>query len=287
MFPDRSLIEGFHEGLRELGYVEGKNIRIEWRNSVRDDELAALAAELVGMKPNVIVTATTPAALAAIQATKTIPIVFTAAGDPVSTGLVVSLAAPGRNATGVSILTTELISKRLDLLHQLVPSSRRVVYLVNAANPASRLSIGFLRETAKRLHIEVKTLNVRQPEAVENGLDSAIWKSADAALIGSDLIFVGQAATIAQAVRAANLPAIFPWREYHKHGVLISYGANLKEVLRRGAYYVDKVLKGAKPGDLPVEQVSKYELVINLHVAREMNIKMPQELLLRADEVIR
>jgi putative ABC transport system substrate-binding protein len=246
--------------------------------------LGVRGVHLLGrLKPNI----TDTHARAALEATKTIPIVFTAAGDPVATGLVSSLARPGANATGVSIVTTELVSKRLDLLHQLAPRARGVVFLANFANPATAMSIGPLRASARALGIKLETLDVRHGEAVANALRSATWKSADAAIIGGDIYFIGEGARIAQAVRDAKMPAIFPWREYHTFGAVMSYGVDLTGVFRRAAYFVDRILKGAKPSDLPVEQVSTFDLIIDLRVAREMGIKVPQELLFRADQVIR
>jgi putative ABC transport system substrate-binding protein len=287
MLPNRSLIDGFHQGLRELGYVEGTNILVEWRNASADDELPALAAELVRMKVDVIVTSSTPAARAAVEATKSIPIVFTATGDPVATGLVASLARPGHNATGVSIMTTELVSKRLDFLHQLAPQARRVVFLANFGNPSTQAARASLHASAQSLGIKLEPLDVRRPQQLADALRSAAWKSADAALISGELSHLGHGAMIAQAVRAARKPAIFPWREYHEYGVVMSYGPVLKDVLGRGAYYVDKILKGANPSELPVEQISKFDLVIDLRAARSMGIVVPKTLLYRADEVIR
>jgi putative ABC transport system substrate-binding protein len=288
MLPNPSLKEAFQQGLHELGYVEDNNIVVEWRNAISsDEELPALAAELVSSKVDVIVTESTSATRAALQATKTIPIVFAAAGDPVRTGLVESLARPGANATGVSILATELASKRLDFLHQLAPSARRVVYLTDLGNPGSRVALGPLQALAKTLGIKLETLDVRNPQGVDSALRSAAWKSADAVQMGGGIFFLGQGAKIAQDVRASKRPAIFPYREYHEFGVLMSYGADLKGVFRRAAYYVDRILKGAKPSELPVEQISKFDLVIDLRVAREQGIKVPQELLFRAEEVIR
>ena len=258
MLPSRSLIDGFQQGLRELGYEEGKNILIEWRNaSAGDDELSALAAELVRMKVDVIVTSSTPAALAAVGATKSIPIVFTATGDPVATGLVASLARPGSNATGVSIMTTELVSKRLDFLHQLAPQAQRAVFLANFGNPSTQAARASLHASAQSLGIRLEQLDVRRPQQLEDAFRSANWKSAEAVLISGELSSLAHGAMIARAVRAAGKPAIFPWREYHEYGVVMSYGPILKDVLGRGAYYVDKILKGANPAELPVEQISK------------------------------
>ncbi len=288
MLPSPSLTESFQQGLRELGYVEGKNIVLETRNSISsDEELQVLAAGLVSSKVDVILTVGTPPTRAALAATTTIPVVFTAVGDPVGTGLVESLARPGANATGVSILNTELSFKRLDLLHQLAPSAHHVVVMNDYGNPSVRVGLGRLRALAKSLGIRLEALDVRNPQGVDSAFRSAAWKAADAVQLGGGLFFIAKGAKIAQDVRASKRPAIFPYREYHEFGVLMSYGVDLKAVFRRAAYYVDKILKGAKPSELPVEQISKFALIIDLRVAREQGIKVPQELLFRADEVIR
>jgi putative tryptophan/tyrosine transport system substrate-binding protein len=280
-------VEGFQEGLHELGYFEGKNVLIESRRTLgHEAELRPLAAELVQTNPDVIVTISTPAAHAALEATKTIPVVFIAVGDPVGTGLVPSLARPGGNGTGVSVLSTELGVKRLDLLRQLAPRARRVASLVDLVNPSMAVQAKSLQAAARSLGMELETYNARNAEQIGVALRSIPWKAIDGVIIGGDPIFMAEGANIAKAVRAAKAPAIFPWREFHEYGVLMSYGPNLREVARRGALYVDKILKGAKPADLPVEQVTKVDLVIDLRVAHETHIKVPQQLLLRADEVI-
>lgn len=284
MLPNPSLTEAFHQGLRDLGYVEGGNIVVEWRNAVgSDDELISLAAELVRSKVDIIVSESTPATRATLHATKTIPVVFIV-GDPLGAHLVDSLARPGANATGVSILSSELISKRFDFLHQLAPSARRVALLADLAN--QRTFLGPLQAATKALGIQLQTVDVSNPQRIDTALRSAAWKSADAVQVGGGIFLIGQGAKIAQDLHLSKRPAIFPYREYHEFGVLMSYGADLKTVFRRAAYYVDKILKGTKPSELPVEQISKFDLVIDLRVAREQGIKVPQELLFRADEVI-
>ena len=286
--PNLSAGEELRQGLREFGYVEGKDILIEWRQTLGyEDELRPLAAELVRKNVAVIVTFGTPAARAALEATKTIPVVFTAVGDPVATGLTTSLAKPSANGTGVSLLGAETATKRFDYLHQLSPRIRRVAYLGNPANPATRTGLESIRVAAQSVGIKLNTYNAINSGEIESALRTIPWKSVDGVLIAGDPIFLAEGAKIAQVVRAAKVPAIFPWREFHEYGVLMSYSSDWRDTLRRGAYFVAKILKGAKPSDLPVEQVSRIDLIIDLRVAREMRIKVPQELLYRADKVIR
>ena len=282
--------EGFREGLRELGYVEGKNIFIEWRRPREGDEgLQPLAAELVRMKVDIIVTFRTPPARAALSATNTIPVVFIGVADALRSGLVTNLARPGANGTGVSLLSSELALKRLDLLRQLAPHATTVAYLTNRANLVTGPQVVDMRSAAAALGIDLEVFDVRSAKEAE--VDAALreipWKTIGALQVGGDWILIPQGAKLAKAVRDARIPAIFPYREYHEHGVVMSYGPNLRDVLRRGAYYVDRLLKGAKPSDLPVEQVSKIELIIDLRAARSMGIRVPQTLLYRADQVIR
>jgi len=280
--------EGFKQGLRELGYVEGKTIDIAWRRFLTDaTQLSSAADELVRANVAIIVTCSTPATRAALAATKTIPVVFTATGDPVATGLAVSLSRPGANATGVSLQGSDLAAKRLDLLRQLVPRARRVGFIGNASNPGRVPAMKALHAAAGTLHIKLQTYNVGKTAELDSALRAIPWKSMDGALIGADLVTLTQGDKIAQAIRKARLPAVFPWRQFHEYGALMSYGPDSRELMHRGAYYVDKILKGAKPADLPIEQVSKVNLVIDLRVAREMGIEVPPELLYRADEVIR
>ena len=261
---------------------------IETRRTLgHEAELRPLVAELVRMNPDLIVTVSTPAARAVLESTKTIPVVFLAAGDPVGTGLVPSLARPGGNATGLSLLTTELGTKRLDLLRQLAPRAKRFAALADMANPSEVVRAEPLQAAARSLSLKLEIYNATNAEEIRSALRIMPWKSIDGVLIGGDPIFIAEGARIASAVRAAKVPAVFAWRDFHEYGVLMSYGPDLRAVARRGAYYADRILKGAKPADLPVEQVSKVELVINQRVADEMGIKVPQELLFRADEVIR
>ena len=280
--------ERFTQGLRELGYVEGSNIHITWRHLPEGGpQLRTAADELVASKVDVLVTCSTVATHAAVAATKTIPIVFTGIADPIASGVVTSLAKPGANATGVSVRVAELYPKRLDLLRQVAPNARRIALIVNLSSPGSALALQPLQAAAKTLSIQLEVHNTSTAMEVESALRTIRWESIDGLLTAGDTVVVSEGAQIARAVRKARVPAVFPWREFHTHGVLMSYGSDPSEIMRRGAWYVDKILKGAKPQDLPVEQVSKMELIIDLRVAREIGIKVPQELLYRADEVIR
>ncbi len=267
--------EGLRQGLKELGYIEGTNLTIERRLGETNDALQSGASDLVRSKVDVIVAFGTPSARAALAATSTIPIVFIS-GDPVGTGLAASLARPGANATGVAL------SRRLD-----APRIRRVILLGNRTSP---LHAGVLRETqnaARKLQLRIVTLDASNADEINTAMRGVQHDTADAFLASSEVLFLANRAKIAEAVTKAKLPAIFPWRDYHDVGVLMSYGANLREAGRQMAGYVDRILKGANPAELPIEQMSKYELVIDLRVARAMGIKVPQDLLLRADEVIR
>ena len=277
--------QGLREGLNELGYIEGKNLTIERRLADTADGLRQGASELVRSKVDVIVAFGTSAASAALSTTSIIPVVYIS-GDPVGAGLATNLARPGGNATGVSTLSTQLMPKRLQLLQQVAPRMRRVILL---GNPSSTLHAGQLEELRNaggKLRIQVIAVDARNREELTAGLARIQRGAADAFVLSSDVLFLGNKERIAAAVAKAKLPAIFPWRDYHDANVLMSYGGNPKEFGRLAAAYVDRILKGAKPGDLPIEQVSKYELVIDLRVARKLGIKVPQDLLLRADEVI-
>jgi ABC-type uncharacterized transport system substrate-binding protein len=278
--------EGMRQGLKELGYIEGANLTIERRLAGTNDALQSGAADLVRSRVDLIVAFGTAAARAALSATSTIPVVFIS-GDPVGTGLAATLAQPGANGTGVSSLSSELMPKRLELLQQIAPRIRRVILL---GNPDSPLHAGMLREAqkaARTLHIHIIALDANNADELDAALRGIQRNAGDAFTVSSNVFFLSNRAKIAEAVAKAKLPAIFPQRDYHDAGVLMSYGANLKEAGRQMAGYVDRILKGANPGELPIEQMSKYELVVNLRVARAMGLKVPQELLLRADEVIR
>ncbi|MBI3527059.1 MAG: ABC transporter substrate-binding protein [Betaproteobacteria bacterium] len=283
--PDR---EGFRQGLRELGYVEGKNILIEWRqHGGAGQELRALTEALVNAKVDVIVASGTTAADAAMRATATIPVVFGSVGDPVASGFAASLARPGRNGTGVSIDSTELYPKRLEFLHQLAPKARRITYLVNSSNPIAAKMLEETEIAARTLSVRLQTLDARN--AVELGavLQTLSKNPPEAILVGGDLLYLANKGKVAAAVRKARVPAIFAYEDYHEHGALMSYGPSVREAARLAAGYIDKILKGAKPSELPIQQISRFELIIDLRLARELGIDVPRELLARADRVIK
>jgi putative ABC transport system substrate-binding protein len=286
IYPNPPVEEGLREGLRDLGYIEGKSIVIEWRYARTEEELHSAATELAHSKPDVIVVFGTPIARAALEATKIIPVVFSA-GDPVATGLAASLGKPGGNATGLSLIFTELTAKRLEFLRSLAPGARRIGCLINPANPVGALQFEEAQKAARTLGLQLLKLDARNAGELDAVLRALPRSGAHAVLITGDGLFYMNRTKIAEATRKAKLPAMAPSKEYQIDGLLVSYGPSLKETARKMAAYVDKILKGAKPADLPIEQISNYELVINLRVARAMGLKVPQELLLRADEVIR
>ena len=277
--------QGFLQGLGELGYVEGTNLTIEWRRG-KQTEFATLASELVQKQVQVLVTVGTPAARAAMEATPTVPIVFLS-GAPVSAGLAASIAHPGRNATGVSIISAELYPKRLEYLHRLAPRARRIAYLMNPANPIAAPQLEAVQKAADALKLQIVQFDVRDPDELDAALRAISSSGAKAVLIGGDAQIYSSMARIAQALRRARLPAISPYADQPGEGVLLSYGVNTRETGRKMAGYVDRILKGAKPGDLPVEQPTKFELTINLKTANTLNLAVPQSVLYRADRVIR
>ncbi len=279
--------EGFRQGLRELGYVEGKDIVIDWRRGETGRELQAQAESLVKGKVEIIVTSGTPATAAAMRATATIPVVFANTGDPVASGFAVSLAKPGRNGTGVSVFATELYPKRLELLRQLAPKARRIAFLVNSSNP---LTARYLEETqmaARTLGIRLQALDARNTGELDAVLRSLDKHPPEAILVGGDFLYLGHKEKVAAAVRKTRVPAMFTHDDYHEFGALMSYGPSLREPARLAAGYIDRILKGTKPSELPVQEISRFELIIDLRLARELGIDVPRELLVRADKVIR
>ena len=286
-FAYARLIESFRQGLRDLGYEEGKNIVIEYRWAEgRAERLPDLAAELVRLKVDVIVSHGTPGPLAAKHATSTIPIVMTSAGDPVGSGLVASLARPGGNVTGLNLLAPELGGKRLQLLKEVVPGVSRVAVLWNAANPYPVLVWRETEVSAPTLGVQLQSLEVRGPYDFESAFGAAIRGRAGALLTVEDPLTVIHRTQIVDFAAKSRLPAMYGIREFVDVGGLMSYGANIADLYRRAATYVDKILKGAKPSDLPVEQPTKFEFVINLKTAKALGLTMPQSLLIRADQVI-
>lgn len=250
------LEEGLREGLRQAGYIESKNIVIEWRRyAPADQDLLSLATDLARSSVDLIVTVGSPATQAALQATAG-PVVFTVVGDPVATGFAASLAHPGGHGTGVSTLAPELIAKRLELLHQTVPRARRILYLMNSSNPVGARMLEAAKDAAQTLHLELVTLDARDADELDRALRAIPSSGAHAILVTGERLFLTSKAKVAQAIRQARLPAMVSAREYRDAGVLMSYGPNLREAMRQAAAYVDKILKGANPGDLPIEQVS-------------------------------
>jgi len=280
-------LEALRAGLRDLGYVEGKNIVIEYRWAEgKYDRLPDLVADLVALKVDVIVTAGgTAPALAAKQATTTIPIVMAGVGDAVATGLVSSLARPGGNVTGVTDLEPELSAKRLELLKQAMPRAGRVAVLSNPDNLARGGTFKAMEVTARSLRVELHKFEARRPTEFESAFSTMAKSRIDAVVVGQDALFNANVRAIADLAAKKRLPsagnAIFA-----QAGGSIGYGVNFPNNYRRAANFVDKILKGAKPGDLPVEQATKFELVINLKTAKALGLTIPQTLLLRADEVI-
>jgi putative tryptophan/tyrosine transport system substrate-binding protein len=284
--PNPSVLADLY-ALPELGYVEGKNLIVERRFAEdRLDRLPRLAAELVSLKVDVIWTVGTLAPLAAKRATSTIPIVMIAAGDPVGSGLVASLAHPGGNVTGTSLMARDLGAKRLELLKELLPGISRVAILWNAANPYSALVFKETVGAAETLGVELQSLEIREPPDLDGALEAAVGQHADALITVEDPLTDGLRKKIAEFAVDHRLPTISGLRLYADSGFLMTYGADIVDIVRRSAVYVDKILKGAKPSDLPVEQPTKFELVINLKTAKSLGLTIPSLLLTRADEVI-
>ena len=282
--------DAFRQGLRDLGYVEGRNVVIEYRDAEgKLERLPALAAELVALKVDVIVASSPPAALAAKQATRTLPIVFASSGDPVTSGLVTSLARPGGNVTGLSALTQELVGKRLELLKQAVPGVSQVAVLWHPGVLGERTDKDALKGAevaARALGVRPQFVETRGPADFDRAFSDMTRARAGALTVLPSTMFTSERRRLVDLVAKNRLPAMYPWREFVDAGGLMAYGPDLADSFRRAATYVDKILKGAKPGDLPVEQPTKFELVINLRAAKALGLTIPQSLLLRADQVI-
>jgi ABC-type uncharacterized transport system substrate-binding protein len=279
------------QGLRELGWIEGQNITVEYRWAAgREDQLPALAAELVRLKVDVIVTSTTPAAQAAKQATPTIPIVVTFVADPVGSGLVASLARPGGNITGVSTLAAGLVAKRLELLKAVVPGVKRMAVLWEPGVFGERTMRSMREEievAARALGVQVQFIEARRPDDLERAFATMREARSGALLVfPSPVLFEARKGIVAHAAKS-RLPAVYAWREGAEAGGLVSYSTNFPDMYRRAAIYVDKILKGAKPADLPIEEPTRFELVINLKTAKALGLTIPQSVLQRADEIIR
>ena len=280
-------LQRFERKLREYGYVEGQNVRFVPRFAEgRDDLYPAMAAELVALPVDLIVTWGTPAALAAKQATSSIPIVMGAIGDPVSVGIVSNLARPNGNITGFAAQNVDLEGKRLELLKDLLPHLSRVAMLANAANPMVDASLRTLRPAAEQLRIKINIFDARGSTEIETALQRLNDARPDGVLVAPDLLLLTQRTEIAAALAKYRLPAVYPFREYAGVGGLMIHGANLSILFERAAGYVDRILKGAKPADLPVQLATEFELIINLRTASTMGLAIPPVLIARADEVI-
>ena len=287
MPPVTSMEEGLRQGLHELGYIEGKNIVIDWRRSTGTlEELRLLATDLIRSKVDLIVVVGSSATQAAMETTNTVPVVFHV-GDPVASGFALSLARPGGNGTGVSVISTELTAKRLEILHQLIPRSKEIAYLRNPSNPAAQQLLEEVRKAARALGLRVAVLDAKNVREIDIALDKMRRNAVNGCLVGGDLLYISERGRISRSIRKSGQPSVFPYLEFHEDGALMSYGPSLKSTMRSVSTYVDRILKGAKPGELPIEQISKFQLVIDERVAKEMGITVPMELLLRADEVIR
>ena len=272
--------------LRELGWTEGRTITIEYRWAEgREERFAEIAAELVRLKADVIVTSGTQAVMASKNATSVIPIVFATAGDPVGSGLVASLARPGGNVTGLATLANELAGKRLELLREVVPSLRRLAIMGNVGNPYIMLELDEVRAAARMLGLEAITLEIRRAQDLASAFE-ALKSGADALYVCTDALVNTHRIRINIAALGERLPTMHGSRDFVEAGGLMSYGPNFPDMFRRTADYVDKILRGAKPGDLPVEQPTKFDLVVNLTTAKALRLEIPPTLLTRADEVL-
>jgi putative ABC transport system substrate-binding protein len=283
--PIPHLIRALISALRELGYVEGKNLKIEYRYG-GSETLDSLAAELVELHPDALVTVATPPALAAKRATKTIPIVMATAGDPVGIGVVSSYAKPGGNITGVTLYSTELTAKRLELLNDAVSGLRRIAFLANGKNIYNKMLWDEAEPAARALGLEPHLFNLQEASDLARTFVEMERKGANALVVLSDALFNSLRRQIIALAAEHHLPAMYEAREFVEDGGLISYGPDIAEMTRRSATFVDKVLKGINPTDLPIEQPTRFELVINLKTAKSLGLEIPPTVLGRADEVI-
>jgi putative ABC transport system substrate-binding protein len=284
---DSDFIGAFPRGMRELGYVKGKNLVIEWRFADgKFERLPDLAAELVRLKVDVIVSGSSQAISALRKATTTIPIVMATSGDPIGSGFVQNLARPGGNITGLSNLTSDIGSKQLELLLGIVPKLSRVAVLVNPVNPSLGTFVKNVQSAAQGGSVKVLPVEARTAQEIEEAFPTMTQANAKAVIVAVDSLFIQQYRKIAELAAKHRLPSSSTIREYVEAGGLMSYGPNLAEQFRRAATYVDKILKGAKPGDLPVEQITTFELFINGRTAKALGLTIPQSLLLRVDRVI-
>jgi ABC-type uncharacterized transport system substrate-binding protein len=279
--------EAFVAALRELGYVEGRNLIIDYRWAAeKEEQLPVLAAELVALNVEVIVTSATPAVTAAKHATNTVPIVMAAAADPLGSGLVASLARPGGNVTGLTLLSTDLAGKRLQLMHTILPRAKQIGLLALGGLSATPLALAAMRAAAQTMDLEVLAQLVTKPEELPGAFIGFQKASVQALIVQLSPLTLEQRGTIVELAAQNRLPAMYENRAFVDDGGLVAYGPDAATMYRRAAVYVDKIFKGAKPGDLPIEQPTRFEFVINLKTAKALGITIPQLLLLRADEVI-
>ena len=284
---EANLVGPFREGFRELGYVEGRDLIIEYRwAGGQYDRFPTLIAELVALKVDVIVTAGTPAALAVRRATTTIPLVMVAVGDPIGSGLVASLGRPGGNATGLVSIAPDLEGKRLQLLREVVPKLSDVTFLLNPANPFHVASEKEGRAAAKALGLKVSFVAVRAESEFDRAFQAIAQQRPGALVMFADRLFLHHRARIVEFAAGNRFPAVYPYTELVETGGLMSFGPSYPGMHKRAAYFVDKILKGVKPADLPMEQPSKFELVINVRTAKALGLTIPRSVLLRADELI-
>ena len=291
--PARSTVseplDAFRQGLRELGYVEGQNIVIEYRYAEGNlDRLPEFAAELVRLNVDVIVAAGGLRAIwPAKNATSAIPIVMTGISDPVGAGLVASLARPGGNITGLSLGGNELYGKRLELLKEAVPRVSRVGFFLDTTSPAISLILNEMQTPARALGLQIQSIEVQSPNDFASAFQAAAKKRVQALTVATHPVLTANRNRILEFAAKNRLPGIYPFKEYVEDGGLMSYASNLSDRYRRAAYYVDKILKGAKPADLPVEQPTKFEFIVNLKAAKQIGLTIPQSVLYRADKVIK
>jgi putative ABC transport system substrate-binding protein len=284
---DKERLEALYQGLHDLGWIDGRNITITRRLAGgRFDRLPALAAELVRLNPDVLVVAGAPAAQAAKNATRTIPIVMTNAADPVGTGLVASLARPGGNVTGLSDFNAGVVVKRLEILKEIVPTASRVAALLNPTNPTNPLQFKLIQEAAPALRVSLSSLEARNPEDIDGAFARMRTDATEALVIMGDPMLGSQLRRMSDLSLRIRLPSTYAAREWSEGGGLVSYGPSFEDLFRRAATYVDKILKGAQPADLPVEQPTKFDLVINLKTAKALGLTIPPSLLLRSDQII-